>query len=176
MPQRQKLLFILQVWQQVGHRGQDSHAAGPIVAVAGAEQGRLPDNVALLHTSIEQGQSRLAHDESEVMLHPFLESVLPMRQVIARLARQHPDFLASDVDRIPGNVISPEMERAAAGQVEPGVVPIAGEDAVFHTPAMQRKAHVRTAVFHGEDFPVVVEHRDGLVQADHHAGFGFKFF
>jgi hypothetical protein len=110
------------------------------------------------------------------MLHPFLESVLPMLQVIARLARQHPDFLASEFDRIPGNVISPEMKRAAAGQVEPGVVPIAGEDAVFHTPSMQRKAHVRTAVFHGEDFPVVVEHRDGLVQADHHAGLGFKFF
>ena len=68
------------------------------------------------------------------------------------------------------------MKRAAAGQVEPGVVPIAGEDAVFHTPAMQRKAHVRTAVFHGEDFPVVVEHRDRLVQPDHHAAFGFKFF
>ena len=98
-----------------------------------------------------------------------------MRQVIARLARQHPDFLTSDFDRIPGNVISPEMKRAAAGQVEPRVVPIAGEDAVFHTPAMQRKAHVRTAVFHGEDFPVVVEHGDSLVQPDQHAAFGFKF-
>ena len=39
-----------------------------------------------------------------------------------------------------------------------------GEDAVFHTSAVQREAHVRTAVFDGEDFPVVVEHRDSLVQ------------
>ena len=32
-----------------------------------------------------------------------------------------------------------------------------------------------TAVSHGEDCPVFVQHRDGLVQADHHAGLGFQF-
>ena len=113
--------------------------------------------------------------EALEVLHPFLESVFPMRHLIAPFARQHPNLLASDFDRILGNVIRPKMKRAAAGQVEPGVVPIASEDAVFHGSRDAAESHVRTAVFHGEDFPVVVEHGDSLVQPDQHAAFGFKF-
>src|SRR5207244_2894966 len=43
-------------------------------------------------------------------------------------------------------LVGPLVERAAAAEVEARVVPVAGEDAVLHRPAVEREAHVRAAV------------------------------
>ena len=44
------------------------------------------------------------------------------------------------------HVIGPEVEGAAAAQVETGLMPVTGEDSIPHRSLVQRKAHVRAAV------------------------------
>src|SRR5439155_10015152 len=51
----------------------------------------------------------------------------------------------------------PLVERPSRGEVEAGVVPVAGENPVLERPAVERKAHVRAAVVDGEDGAVVGE-------------------
>jgi hypothetical protein len=66
------------------------------------------------------------------------------------LARRevHPDLAVADLHREGGHVVGPGVEGAAAGQVEAGVVPGAGQDAVMHGAALQGEAHVRATIVH----------------------------
>ena len=51
-----------------------------------------------------------------------------------------------DLDRVGPHVVGPGIERAAGGQVEAGVVPVAGDQPALDRAPMQREAHVRAAV------------------------------
>ena len=80
----------------------------------------------------------------------------------------HPDHALGDVDGIAADVIRKGIEGAAAGKVEPGVMPMAGKDAVLDASPVQRKAHVGTTVVHREQLAIVVEHRYGVTAAGDH--------
>src|SRR6478672_8627056 len=77
-------------------------------------------------------------------------SALPITKLIlwARpsWSRRHPDFALNDADRAQRHVVRPEIEGRAAPQIETGMMPMAGEDAILDAAAVQRKAHVRAAV------------------------------
>src|SRR5439155_27180510 len=60
----------------------------------------------------------------------------------------HPDASVAHLDREAAQVVRPLVEGAAAAEVEPGVVPVAGQHAVTDAAAMEREAHVRAAVVH----------------------------
>ena len=53
------------------------------------------------------------------------------------------------------------IEGAAAREVEPRVMPVAGDQAAFDGAAVEREAHVRAAVLDREDVVAVREHDDG---------------
>ena len=75
------------------------------------------------------------------------------------------------------NIISEEIKGAAAGEVEAGVMPVAGENAILHSALVQRKAHVRTAVIHRMDSSLVMKHGDRTVGAfDDDTALGLYFF
>jgi hypothetical protein len=57
-----------------------------------------------------------------------------------------PHHTVSHFHRRRRNVIGPQIKGAATRQVKAGVVPMAGQDAVFDRPTMQWKSQVRTAV------------------------------
>ena len=74
----------------------------------------------------------------------------------------------AQLDRTGGNVVRPQIERAAAGEVEAGVMPMTGQDAVLDAATVERKAHMRAAVVEGEDVPAIVDDQDRRVAAVHH--------
>src|SRR5260370_24154545 len=54
----------------------------------------------------------------------------------------------------------PQIEGAAAFEIEAGVVPMTGQDAVLDAAALERKTHVRATIVEGEDAPAVVDDED----------------
>lgn len=74
----------------------------------------------------------------------------------------HPHLTVAHFDGIGGNVVRPRVQRSPAFHIKAGVMPVAGENAVAQTAHVQRKAHVRTPVVQGDDFPLVVDHQDSL--------------
>ena len=90
--------------------------------------------------------------------------------------RIHPHLPVPDRHGEAAHVVGKRIEGASAGQVKPGVVPVARQDAVLHAAPVQRKPHVRTAVVHGVHLPVVVDDGDGVPAAgDHPAPGGSQF-
>ena len=74
-----------------------------------------------------------------------------MRHVVSARPRIDVDDAILDDRGVGLDVVGPGIERAAALQIEAGVMPMAGEDAVGDAPLVQREAHVRAAVVDGVD-------------------------
>ena len=87
-----------------------------------------------------------------------------------RRSGRHPDFALDDADCAQGHVVRPEIEGRAAPQIETGMMPMAGEDAILDAAAMERKAHVRAAVVERDHIAALGhdEHRAAR-RAHHHA-------
>ena len=68
-------------------------------------------------------------------------------------------------------VIGEGIEGATAGQIEFGMVPVAGKDAVVHGAAMQGEPHVRAAVVQGVNLALVEKdsHRSALARNNFYA-------
>jgi hypothetical protein len=80
----------------------------------------------------------------------------------------HPDLARrSHLDRAGRHVVSPEIEGAAAGEIEPGVMPVAGQDPIRNAAALQRETHVRAAVVEREDTSLIVDEKDRRMPAVH---------
>jgi hypothetical protein len=79
-----------------------------------------------------------------------------------------PYLAVIQLDREGRHVVGPQIEGAAAREVEPRVVPMAREDAVGDRAAVQRKAQMRAAIVHGEHAALVVNHEDRAAPAAHH--------
>ena len=83
------------------------------------------------------------------MFQPVFHAATPVLALVAgRWLRVNPDLALNQADRETAHIISEWIEGAAAGKIEPCVVPVAGKDSVFDAAPVQRKAHVRTAVVH----------------------------
>ena len=82
--------------------------------------------------------------------------------------RLDPDLAVTHLDRTGRDVIGPEIEGAAARQIEARVMPMTGQDAVLDAAAIERKAHVRAAVVEREDASPVIDHQDRGMATMHH--------
>ena len=80
----------------------------------------------------------------------------------------HPDYAVGYTYRIAADVVGEGIESPATGEIEPGVMPVAGEDAVLDTSPVQGETHVGTTVVDREQLAVVVKHRDGVTAAGDH--------
>jgi hypothetical protein len=70
-------------------------------------------------------------------------------------------------DRADRYVVRPQVEGAAAFEIEAGVVPMTGQDTVLDAAALEREAHVRATIVEGEDAPVVVDDEDRTMATVH---------
>ena len=77
----------------------------------------------------------------------------------------YPDVSVSGPGLVAGNVVGEQVERAAAREVEPGVVPVARKHAVLDGPPVQREAHMRATVVECEHPTLVVDHQHRPVAA-----------
>ena len=79
----------------------------------------------------------------------------------------HPDVAVAHLDRADRHVVRPQVEGAAAFEIEAGVVPMTGQDAVLDAAALEREAHVRATIVEGEDAPAVVDDEDRTMATVH---------
>ena len=66
----------------------------------------------------------------------------------------HPDLQVTHFDGTGRHIVGPQIEGAAAREIEAGVVPVAGQDAILNAAAVERKTHVRTAIVERKDTPL----------------------
>ena len=67
-----------------------------------------------------------------------------------------PDVVIARLHCAARYIVCPEVEGAAAFQIEARVVPMARQDTVLDGPSLEREAHVRTTIIEGEEAPAVV--------------------
>src|SRR5205807_1483180 len=77
------------------------------------------------------------------------------------------DDTVAHFDVVGRHVVGPQIEGAARAQVEAGMVPVTGEDAIVDAALVQGKAKVRTAIVDGEDAALVSEDGDGTIGPAH---------
>jgi len=95
----------------------------------------------------------------------ILEPGLPVRYHI-RLTKDglDPNLTGAHLDGAGRHVIGPKIEGAATCEIEAGVVPRTGQDAVPDTPTLKGEAHVWTAVVQGRDLATIIDNEDWTVR------------
>ena len=103
----------------------------------------------------------LGDDEAEIVGEAVFKPLTQVRGGIGMTERGlHPDVPIAHLDRAGRHVVRPQVEGAAAFEIEASVVPMAGQDAVRDAAALEREAHVRATIVEGEDPPAVVDNED----------------
>jgi hypothetical protein len=106
--------------------------------------------------------NRFCNGDSEIVSHADFESLPPVRGGLGvpefsldpHLATAHFDWAGR-------HVIRPEIECAATRKIEPGMVPVAGQDAVLHAPAIEGEPHVWASIVKGVNTALVFDDEDG---------------
>jgi hypothetical protein len=83
------------------------------------------------------------------------------KAVLFNGVRFHPHRAVSNIGAKLRYIVRKRMECTTAGDIEFGMAPIAGEDAVADHATMKRKSHVRTTIVEGVGGSVVHQDEDG---------------
>jgi hypothetical protein len=169
MEERQIGLLLRQNGQQVPNGGQHGHSRAPAIEVPDAKQCTLAKNLKWGHASRQLTLHRLRDGEPEIVSHADFKSLPPVRGGF-RVSEfgLHPHLSVAHFDWAGRHIIRPEIERAAARKIEPGMVPVAGQNAVFHASAIEGEPHMRTSVVKGVDAAVVFDDQDRSMRSSHH--------
>ena len=112
--------------------------------------------------------TRLGDDKADVVCKAIRKPPTPVLGGIGMTERGlHPDLAIAHLDREGRHVVGPEVECAAAFEVEAGVVPMTGQDAVLEAAPLEREAHVRASIVEREDAPTIVDDEDWAMGAMH---------
>ncbi len=157
--ERERAVGRVQVGKEVGHRDEHGEPGAPTApAVARAEVEPDPDDVGGLHTGFEQSEHRLRDHECEPVFQALLQPAAEVRYGIAHVAGGDEHVVTVDGHVEAARVVGERVERATAGEVEPGVVPVTCDQTALHRPLVQREAHVGAAVLDGVRAVHVPEH------------------
>jgi hypothetical protein len=130
-----------------------------------SEQRDLPNEVSIIDTGLEKRDEGLGLNETDILLHPLSE---PAEIVFAPAGlpwqRSDVDNSITNFDIVGGRIIGPKIESTAAAQVESGVMPMAGENAVLNAAAMERKSQVWTTIIYCRYSTVVRVHSNRPVR------------
>ena len=153
----QAKVVVRQERKQVAERGQHGEAGAPAVAVPRREDDGVAHQASRIDALADQSEHRFGDDEPDVVLHPLPQAVSPVGVTVGvARARGHPHLAVAHLDVGRGDVVGPRIEGPAGDEVEAGVMPVAGENAVGDRAPMQRKSQVRTAIVERVD-PTVVQ-------------------
>ncbi len=147
--------------EEVGHGDQDGEAAAPSrPAVGRAEDDAAPHDLGGRHAGVEASENGLGRDQRQALLQPLLE---PIEEgctpgLLVGVGDDHP--VAADLDGVGAYVVGEGIKGPSRGQVETGMVPMAGEQTLLDGAAMEGKAEMGAAVIDGEGLPLVPEHAD----------------
>ncbi len=169
--QREEAVLLVEHRYEVGDGHERGEPDSPAIAMGGAIEQGVTHEISGRHARRGRAQHRLADHQADIVGKAVVQAAPPMRGVVAQRRRgRHPHLAADDAHGAQRHVVGPEIEGRAATQIETGMVPVAGEDAVLDAAAMERKAHVRAAVVE-RDHAVAVGHDEHRTagRADHHA-------
>ena len=152
-------LLLRQFGHQIAQSREDGQADTPTVPILRAEQCDLAQHRRRRLALSQQATHRLGDDQIQIVGQAVREAAAPVTHRVGMVEHGlYPDLFPADLDRTGRDVVRPQVERAAAGQIEPGVMPMAGQDAVLDRPAVEREAHMRAAVVEGADPALVADH------------------
>ena len=108
------------------------------------------------------------HDKTEVVCQALRKALTPVCAGVGMSERGlDPDLAIAHRDRADRHVVRPQVKGAAAFKIEASVVPMTGQDTVFDTAAIERKAHMRAPIVEREDAPAVVNDQDWAMATMH---------
>jgi hypothetical protein len=177
MKERKIDLVLRQNGQEVPKGGQDGHSRTPACEVPRAKQRRLPKDFERGPASRKLTLYRLCNGESKIVRHADFEPLPPIR-VGFRVPEFGPDphLPAAQFDWAGRHVIRPEIKGAAARKIEPGMVPVTGENAVLDASAIEGEPHVRASVVKGVNATPIIDDEDGPLRPTHdEPPFGVEF-
>ena len=169
MEQGEVSFLLRQHRQQVAKGRKDRQADTPAVPVLEPEERDLPDDLGGWHVRRQLAPHGLGDDQVEIVGQALLQAPTPMSGWVGMAEDGlHPHLAGlAHLDRAGRHVVGPEIEGAAAGEIEPGMVPVAGQDPVCDAAALQRETHVRAAVVEREDASLIVDEQDRRMPAVH---------
>src|SRR5262245_46746441 len=139
--QRSRAILLGKHWLDVGNSGEDREPRTPArCSVAEPEEcGALDERSCL--TQLAQSDHRLRQHQREILFEAFLEFPQPMRaSILLARRRVDPDVSLAEVDIERSHVVSEWVEGTATREIEAGVVPMAGEDAIADRAPAQGEA------------------------------------
>src|SRR3712207_4897419 len=130
--------LIRQHRKQVAEGRKDGQADAPAVPVPDPEERDLSDDLGGWHPSGELASHGLSDDEVKIVSQALLQPPTPVSGRVGLAEdRLHP-YLArfAHLGRAGWNVVGPEIKGAAAGEIEPGMMPMTGQNAVRNAAAL----------------------------------------
>jgi hypothetical protein len=123
---------FVEVGEKVHHGDVDGEALLPAAAtVSGSKVKTGPEGFDRVAAVFHQDEDGFAHDQGDVAFEADLEPFSLVLAGIGVAGDVYPNFIAANFDREAANIVGELVEGSAAFEVEAGVVPVAGEDAVF---------------------------------------------
>ena len=170
-------LLLRQPGHQIAQSREDGQADPPSVSMVRAEQCDLAQHRRGWLARGEEATHRLGDDQIQLVGQAVRQPPAPVAHRVGPVEYGlYPDINPADFDRTGGHVVGPQVERAAAGQIEPGVMPMAGQDAVLDRAAVEREAHVRAPVVESADTTILADHEHRPVGfPQHYAALGLQF-
>ena len=178
MEEREISLLFRQHGEKVAERGEDGRADSPAVAVLDGEQRGLPQDRRRGHAGRELSPHALGDHEAKVVGKPVLEPTAPVARGVAMTKRGlDPDLaVVTHLDRTGRDIVGPEIEGAAAREIEARVMPMTGQDPVLDGATIEWEAHVWAAVVECEDAPAIIHDQDrGMAAMQHESTLGLQF-
>jgi len=151
-------LLLRQRRNEVAECGNNGLADAPPVTVADTEQHGIANQPTIVGAVTAETEHGFGKNEADIVLQPLAQPVAPVIIAIG-VARPSADphrSLVAQLDRSGRNIIRPEIESAAAGEVKAGVMPVTGQNAVFNRAAVKRETEVRATVIERVDAILIV--------------------
>ena len=160
--------FLRQQGEEIGECRENRETHAPAVAVPRPEKRHLPDDFGPRYVGRELTMYGLSDDETKIVCEAVRKPLMPVRRGIGMPERGlHPDVAIAHLDRADRYVVGPKVEGAAAFEIEAGMVPMTGQDAVFDAAALKRKSHMRATIVEREDTSPVVDDEDWTMATAH---------
>ena len=150
--------------EDVGRAGHHRQGLSPAaIRVGGPEHGADRQRRPVVGGRRVESEDGLGDHQPDVVLHPVFEAARPpLYRVGLGWAGIDPHASVGHGDRECPHVVGERVERAAAREVEPSVMPVAGEDAFADGAPVEREPHVGTPVVDGGEAVAEGEDRDGV--------------
>ena len=137
----ERAVFGVQMREDVGRAGHHRQGLSPAaIRVGGPEHGADGQRRPVVGGRRVESEDGLGDHQPDVVLHPVFEAARPpLNRVGLRRAGIDPHASVGHGDREGPHVVGERVERAAAGEVEPGVMPVAGEDSFADGAPVERE-------------------------------------